>query len=210
MTSEVAAENSGVETIRKVLEHVRRIWFDVPEDCLALRTDALRLYRIDQSPDTVLLLIWGMAIAAYPFVGSVGETLGRLLRLQKEALRSDVQRRLREQFGDRDFVSRITRYNVSSFLDWNVIAETEDGGAYRTARKVNAEDEEQMAWLIEAVLISRNVQQMPLPQILHHPLLFPVRYDNINVTIVRANRRLKSIRQGLNEDLVILEHGNGE
>jgi hypothetical protein len=53
-----------------------------------------------------------------------------LLKLQDEAHRTDMQRRLRKRHGDRDFVSRITRYDVSSFLDWGVIADAKKAGAY--------------------------------------------------------------------------------
>src|SRR5215471_5091151 len=64
LSKEVAAENAGAETVRKVLEHIRRIWFEPPDDCLALRADALRLFHADDSRDTRFLLNWGMAIAA--------------------------------------------------------------------------------------------------------------------------------------------------
>ena len=205
LAGEVAAENPGAETIRKVLEHIRRVWFDSPEDCHGLRDEALRIYRAAHGPEVVLPLIWGMAISAYPFVGSVAETLGRLLRLQPDALRSDVQRRMRERHGDRDFVSRITRYNISSFLDWGVIVETKDGGAYHAARTVRPRSPEVTAWLLEAVLISRNVAQMPLSQITHHPLLFPIVCEEFNAMFLRSNRRLKSVRQGMNEEWIALE-----
>jgi len=145
----VAAENPGAETIRKVLEHVRRIWFEPPDNCIALRSAALSLFRASGSPATRTLLNWGMAIAAYPFVGSVGEALGRLLKLQHEAHRADIQRRLREQHGDRDFVSRITRYDVSSFLDWGVIAETKRAGVYLPGKQVQPRKAEQLAWLAD-------------------------------------------------------------
>src|SRR5438105_596044 len=97
LTGQVAAENPGVETIRKVLEHVRRIWFDPPADSASLRSAALDFFRMANTPANRLLLNWGMAIAAYPFVGSVAETIGRLLRLQRQASTADIQRRLREQ-----------------------------------------------------------------------------------------------------------------
>ena len=170
LTESVAAENSGAETIRKVLEHVRRIWFEPPDNCSALRSAALTLFRASDSPATRILLNWGMAIATYPFVGSVGETLGRLLKLQHEAHRADIQRRLREQHGDRDFVIRITRYDVSSFLDWSVIAETKKPGVYLPGKQVQPRSAEQLAWLAEAVLISRGESQMPYSQLCHHPI----------------------------------------
>jgi len=150
MVEPVAAENPGAETIRKVLEHVRRIWFEPPDICAELRSAALAMFRSGDSQSTRTLLNWGMAIAAYPFVGSVGEALGRLLKLQHEANRADIQRRLREQYGDRDFVSRITRYDVSSFLDWGVISETKKAGVYVRGKQVQPKNAEQLAWLGEA------------------------------------------------------------
>ncbi len=201
----VATENPGVETIRKVLEHVRRIWFEPPENCLALRSAALTLFRASDSPSTRILLNWGMAIAAYPFVGSVAEALGRLLKLQHEVHRADIQRRLREQHGDRDFVSRITRYDVSSLLDWGVIAETKKAGVYLPGKKVHPGNAEQLAWLAEAVLISRGENQMPFAQLCHHPMLFPVKLDTFNASVLRANPCLRIERQSLNEDFVLLD-----
>jgi hypothetical protein len=146
-----------------------------------------------------------MAIAAYPFVGGVGEALGRLLKLQHEAHRTDVQRRLREQYGDRDFVSRITRYNVSSFLDWGIIAETKKAGVYLPGKQVQPKNAEQLAWLGEAALISRGANQMAFSKLCHHPVLFPISIETLNASILRANPRLKVARQGLNEECVCLE-----
>lgn len=194
-------------TIRKVLEHVRRIWFEPPEDSLALRAEAIRLFDADDSTDSRLLLSWGMTIAAYPFVGSVAEALGRLLKLQSRANRSDIQRPLREQYGDRDFVNRITRYSISSFLDWGVIAEAKKkAGIYNPARQIRVARPEQISWLAEAVLISRAQNQMAFSQLCHHPILFPVALADTNPSILRANIRLKVARQNLNEDVVFLEH----
>ncbi len=98
----------------------------------------------------------------------------RLLKLQNEARRTDVQRRLREQYGDRDFVNRITRYVISSFLDWGVIAETKDGGVYIPGTKIRSKNNEQLAWIAEAVLISRNENQMTLSKLQHHPRSVPL------------------------------------
>jgi hypothetical protein len=205
LVKEVAAENAGTETIRKVLEHVRRIWFEPPDDCRALRTDGLRLFRADGSRDTRFLLNWGMAIAAYPFVGSVAEALGRLLKLQNEARRSDVQRRLREQYGDRDFVNRITRYVISSFLDWGGVNEIRRTGVYVRSLTFKPQNPDQLAWLTEAVLISKRESQMKISQIYYHPILFPLGLDVSSRLALQNNPRLKFARQGLNEEVVFIE-----
>jgi len=203
----VAAENPGAETIRKVLEHLRRIWFEPPDSCTALRSAALTLFRANDSPATRALLNWGMVIAAYPFVGSVGETIGRLIRLQKEIHREDVQRRLREQYGDRDFVSRITRYTVSSFLDWGIIAETSQKGVYIAGQQARPVGTELVAWLAEAVLISRDKTQMPFSQLCNHPALFPIALGALNPSVLQSNAHLRVERQSLNQEYVSLDAG---
>jgi hypothetical protein len=208
LAKEIAAENSGTVTISKVLEHIRRIWFEPPDDALALRTDALRLHQHDASQKTKLLLIWGMAIAAYPFVGSAGEALGRLLKLQKEARRADVQRRLREQYGDRDFVNRIARYTVSSFLDWGIIVETKRKGIYLSDKQAEPTNHEQLAWLAEAALISRGKPQMALSELSNHPVLFPIKLDSLSASLLRANPRLRVERYSLNQESVLLATSN--
>ena len=204
LAKEIAAENSGADTSRKVLEHIRRIWFEPPDEALALRADALRLHQLDVSHDTTLLLNWGMTITAYPFVGSAGEVVGRLLKLQKQARRADVQRRLREQYGDRDFVNRIARYTVSSFLDWRVIIETKPKGIYLSGKQVTPKKTEYLAWLAEAVLISRDKTQMELSELSNHPVFFPIKLDEFNASLLRANPRLRVERHSLNQETVLL------
>lgn len=201
----IAAENPGGETVRKVLEHIQRIWFEPPENCETLRLAALSLFRANDEPVARILFNWGMAIAAYPFVGSAGEVLGRLLKLQKQAPRTDVQRRLREQYGDRPYVDRIARYTVSSFLDWGVIDETKPKGIYLLGKQTTAKSSEQLAWLTEAVLISRAKTQMGLPELCNHPALFPFALDKLNTIVLQSNPRLRVERQSLSQEVVFLE-----
>lgn len=204
LAPQVAADNPGADTIRKVLEHVRRIWFDPPDDSLELRAAGLVFFRSTASPINRLLLNWGMTIAAYPFVGNVAEALGRLLRLQQKANRSDVQRRLREQYGDREFVNRSTRFNVSSFLDWGIIAEGKPRGTYVPGISIPAMCPDQLGWLAEAVLISRGQGQLPFSQLCRHPVLFPITLDTFNSSVLRTNPRLRVERLSLNEEQVSL------
>ena len=164
----------------------------------------MRLHQPDASPETRLLLNWGMAIAAYPFVGSAGEVFGRLLKLQKEARRADVQRRLREQYGDRDFVNRIARYTVSSFLDWGIIIETKPKGIYLAGKQTTPKSHDHLAWLAEAVMISRSKTQIGLSELCNHPALFPFVLDKLNAAVLQNNRRLRIERQGLNQEFVFL------
>lgn len=204
LAKEIAANNPGPEAIRKVQAALKRVWFTPPDYCQALHTDALRLYRKHDSPATRLLLHWGMCIAAYPFIGSIAETMGRLMHLQKETRLADVERRIREQHGDRDFVSRITRYDVSSFLDWGVLAETKQNGVYQSVKPVRPHGGEQLAWLAEAVMISRDRTQIPFSELCNHHALFPFALETLNAATLQSNLRLRVERQSLNQEFVFL------
>jgi hypothetical protein len=197
---EVAAENAGKETIRKVLEHIKRIWFEPPPEAAALLQDALMLSHRPEIP--AKLLCWGMAIAAYPFVGSVAENLGRLIRLQGKAPREDVQRRMREQYGDREYVNRITRFTISSFRDWGVVGKEGSLGDYSPGQVMRPNSVEMMIWLIEALMVSRSRNQLMLSEVFSHPALFPVSMELFNPQMIQEGSRLKMGRQGLNQDFI--------
>jgi len=208
LAAEVAADNSGAETVRKVLEHIRRIWFEPPDASTALHRDAVRLFRNNDSQETRFLLNWGMTIAAYPFVSSVAEVFGRLFKLQDEVNRTDVQRRLREHDGDRDFISRITRYTISSFLDWSVIAKGRKEGIYRAGKTIRPRIDDQIRWLAEAVLISRGKSQLSITQLCQHPVLFPITLKAFNYPNLVSNGRLRVVRLGLNTDYIQIAEKN--
>ena len=197
---EVAAENAGKETIRKVLEHIKRIWFAPPPEAAALLQDALMLSRRPEISGK--LLCWGMAIAAYPFVGSVAENLGRLIRLQGKAPREDVQRRMREQYGDREYVNRITRFTISSFRDWGVVGKEGRLGDYSPGHVMRPNSVEMMIWLIEALMVSRSRNQLMLSEVFSHPALFPVSMELFNPQMIQEGSRFKMGRQGLNQDFI--------
>ena len=69
-----------------------------------------------------------MALAAYPFWGAVAAQTGRLLRLQGTVAAAQVQRRIKEGYGERDTVSRAARRVLRSFIDWRVLTDTATKG----------------------------------------------------------------------------------
>ena len=69
-------------------------------------------------------------MAVYPFWSGVATQVGRLLRLQGSAAAAHVQRRVREQYGERETVSRAARRVLRSYLDWGVLQETGKKGIY--------------------------------------------------------------------------------
>ena len=83
---------------------------------------------------------WGMAMAAYPFWGAVAAHTGRLLLLQGTAAAVHVQRRVKEDYGERETASRAARRVLRSFIDWDVLNETYDKGIYNQGEKYSVEE----------------------------------------------------------------------
>jgi hypothetical protein len=200
----VRRENPGSDAIRKVLVCLNRVWFDPPDYCRATRDAGIKLFIESRTTQTRLLLNWGMALASYPFVGSVAEAVGRLLKLQGTARINDIKRRMNERFGDRDFVQRIVRYDVSSFLDWGVLSKTKAKGEYVAGSVVPVDQSKLVGWLSEAILHTRNEASLPLSQLRQHPMLFPFKLSEIDFGLLNANPRLHTLRHGHTEDLVML------
>lgn len=55
-------------------------------------------------------------MSVYPFWGAVAAHTGRLLRLQGTAAAAHVQRRVREQYGERETAARAARRVLRSFI----------------------------------------------------------------------------------------------
>lgn len=129
--------------------------------------------------------------------------VGRLLALQGTASASHVQRRLREQYGERETVSRRARYALRSFVDWGVLCETGATGVYSCGTKSSIDDAALVTWLVEAALHSQVTHTAILSDLITSPKFFPFNFQGINLEeIVSASSRLEIIRHGLNEKFV--------
>ncbi len=117
---------------RKTISILLKIWVGVPTNLEPLRNEALELLRISPSNQRIVIH-WGMAMAVYPFFGTVAENVGRLIRLQGLFAAASVQRRIKEQLGERETVSRATQRLLRCFVDWGVLQDTNEKGIYKPA-----------------------------------------------------------------------------
>jgi len=208
LKEQIALENQGKETVRKVFVYLNRVWIQPPDYCTALRDEALAMFRHRPDTDCAFLLNWGMCLAAYPFIAHVAEATGRLLRLQGEAHAAQVNVRIRERFGDRHFVYRSVRYNLSTFLESGALQRGKKPGIYLRGRVMKPRDAKEIAWMVEALLHSQDEANLSLPQILAHGALFPIDLSILNLANLKANVRLEIFRHGLSENLIGLRSGD--
>ena len=187
-----------------------KTWLTVPSDLEPLRLEGLELLKRVPRRDH-LAIHWGMVMAVYPFWAGVAVQVGRLLRLQGSAAASHVQRRIREQYGERETVSRAARRVLASFRDWGVLNNGALKGLYAQGLCIEIKDPTVVSWLIEASLHARSSSAAALKELLENPALFPFRIERGSAeSILSVSPRIEMVRHGLDELVVILRKRRGE
>lgn len=191
-------------SLDKTITILLKIWWNPPHILESLCTGGLEL--LNHLPHQNHLAIhWGMTMAVYPFWSGVATQVGRLLRLQGSAAAAHVQRRVREQYGERETVSRRTRYVLRSYLDWGVLQETGAKGIYTAGTIRSIDDPGLVAWLTEAALHARVNGAAPLKDLFNSPSLFPFSLTPLHAeTLSSWSSRFEIHRHGLNDDLAML------
>ena len=188
----------------KAISILLKIWVRPPGDIEPLRDDGLKL--LQDLPDAQHAAVhWGLSMAVYPFWGAVAETTGRLLRLQGTAAASQVQRRVKESYGERETVARAARRVLRSFHDWGVLDESGTKGIYEGKKPISLDEPSAIAWMMEAFLRSKPDGRAPPKAIIESPALFPFRLDLSGGAAVSHNGRLEIAQHGLDEEIVMLK-----
>ena len=156
----------------KAITILTKVWVTVPRDLQSLRDEGLGHLQC-WGPSDRMLVHWCMCMAVYPFFGTVADAVGRLLRLQGTVGAAQVQRRLRERFGERETVARAARRILRAYIDWGVLLETDEKGLYRGTAKRTIDDPPLSVWAIKAMLFATGDGPRSVPALLRGPHLFP-------------------------------------
>ncbi len=190
----------------KIITILMKVWLTVPTELDSLRKDGLELLRHVSRHDHIAVH-WGMAMAVYPFWSSVATQVGRLLRLQGSVATAHVQRRVREQYGERETASRAARRVVRSYVDWGALQETDTKGIYTAAASVPIEDSRLIGWMLKASLHARADGSAPLRELIDSPSLFPFRLKPIHAkSLLESTSDLDISYHGMDDDIVILRN----
>ena len=199
------SDNTTVRgSINKSITILIKVWLRVPKELDPLRLSGLALLkRLPQEYHHAVH--WGMIMASYPFWMNVALQVGRLLKLQGSLATVQLQRRIRELYGERETVARRARYVLRSFVDWGVLKQISKRGIYTYDASFTVDDTQLIAWLVQASLHARPSGSAPLKDVLDNPSLFPFKLATISAEgLLSASENLDVLRHGLDDDLVML------
>jgi hypothetical protein len=114
-----------------VVNNLMKIWVSPDPELIPFRDASLAFLR--ENPSMALAVHWGMISAVYPFCFNVARQTGRLLALQDQVTQTQIINRLKEQYGDRQTVSRYARNVIRSFIAWGALQDSEAKGCYEKA-----------------------------------------------------------------------------
>ena len=205
LTDKLSVGNSAVRGNRdKAITILMKTWVHPQKELRSFHKQGVYLLS-ECSQSMHLALHWGMAMATYPFWRVVAASVGRLLRLQGSASASQVQQRIREQYGERVTVSRAARRILRSFHDWGVLVDTKDKGVYKQGKILSIKEPRVTTWMIEALLHTTESGADALESLLTAPSIFPFNLNRLPADqIANFSGRIELVRHGLDESLLML------
>lgn len=159
---------------KKTRTVLNRLWLEPREELIdyANRGVAIRRSQPDAHP---ALLLWGMALATYPFFGRVAELVGRLSAIQGDCASAEVHRRMSETYGEREGTRRMTNMVMQSQASWGAIERVDKGKRVVRLSPMVVDSDDATAWLIEGAL--RHVgKPVAVSGVQSLPVLFPFHF----------------------------------
>lgn len=188
----------------QVVNMLMKIWVTPEIELLPFRDAALAF--LQQNPSMSQPIHWAVISAAYPFWFSVARQVGRLLALQNQVTQSQIFSRLKEQYGDRQTVSRYARYVIRSLVSWRVLRDSEAKGCYEKATALSIVNPDVAILMLESALHSTPESKGAMGLLLNNPAFFPFQLPMMTGAFVSQRcDRIEVVRYGLDDDMLNLQ-----
>ncbi len=189
-------------TRHKAISILLRTWVNVPTELRSLRDVGLELLG-NSDANGRMLIHWCMCMAVYPFFGTVAGVTGRVLRLQDNVGAAQVQRRLREQLGERETVARAARRILRLFVDWDVLGEAGRKGLYCSTPKRTIQSSALAVWVAKALLAAQGNRSQSPAALFRGPHLFPFEIAPPPLSELEACAAFEVTRHGLDHEVSV-------
>ncbi len=201
VVSLLAEEIVGVEARSKTMIILNRMWLSPHPSLMDFAAAGVAICQTERDIDR-LPLHWGMALASHPFFAIVAETVGKLLRLNGEVTSLQINRRLKEQLGDRASILRATEAVLQTLLQWGAIREADDRRrTFLTETPIAVKSPAVSMWLLEACVRATG-RSMVLGE--NSNLLFALKIDSLHEAAFTHQRRLRLTTSGSGRSTVFI------
>lgn len=187
-----------------VVNNLMKIWASPDPELIPFRDASLVFLR--EHASMALAVHWGMISTVYPFWFNVARQTGRLLALQDQVTQTQIINRLKEQYGDRQTVSRYARFVIRSFVAWETLKDSEAKGCYEKGIPVSIASTELAILMFESALLATPEARGALGLLLNTPAFFPFRLPVMTGDFIsQRSDRIDVVRYGLDDELLKLK-----
>jgi hypothetical protein len=187
-----------------VVNNLMKIWVSPEPELIPFRDASLAFLR--EQPSVGLAVHWGMVSVVYPFWFNVARQTGRLLALQDQVTQTQIINRLKEQYGDRQTVSRNARFVIRSFVAWGALKDSEAKGCYEKSAPLNVANSDLAILMFESALHATPEAKGALGLLLNNPAFFPFQLPVLTGDFVsQRSDRIDVVRYGLDDELLKLK-----
>lgn len=187
-----------------VVNNLMKIWISPDPELIPFRDASLAFLR--ENTSMALAVHWGMVSAVYPFWFNVAQQTGRLLALQDQVTQTQIINRLKEQYGDRQTVSRYSKYVIRSFVAWGTLKDSEAKGCYEKAAPMSIANSDLAILMFESALLATPEAKGALGLLLNNPAFFPFQLPVMTGDFVsQRSDRIDVVRYGLDDELLKLK-----
>jgi len=147
-----------------------KCWVNPESELIPLRDAGLTILK--DRMNNALPIHFGMLSAAYPYWYNIAFHLGRLLNLQKTVDASRVLMRIKENYGDKQTVTRTADYVFRSLVAWGLIEDKDRKGNYKKGKRIAIEEPRCAAFLLAASFYAIDSCNIDFESLRHSPALF--------------------------------------
>lgn len=179
----LSKEISGKETVRKTATQIRRLWLSKGDQHDFLRQQVIT-NGLAENTAFWPILHYGLSLNVFPLFWDVCQITGRLLNLQTSCRRDDIYQRIQEIHGNPASTSASTRHVIQTLVDWGFLLVK---GKEISAKDICIEEANLTQWLIEALLIARQVGKLPFADLAKSSELLGIRFQDVRSAIRSAS-----------------------
>ncbi len=155
-----------------------KCWVHPEPELIPLRDAGLAI--LSDRMNNVTPIHFGMMSAAYPYWYNVAFHLGRLLNLQETVDASRVLMRIRENYGDKQTITRTADYVFRSLIAWGLIEDKDRKGNYIRGKRIVIEEPQCAAFLLAASFYAVDSRNTDFESLRHSPALFAFDLHNVS------------------------------
>ncbi len=184
--------------------NLMKSWVTPDPELLPFRDASLALLR--DHPSMGFAVHWGMISAVYPFWFNVARHTGRLLALQNQVTHAQIINRLKEEYGDRQSVTRYAQFVIRSFVAWGALKDTEAKGCYEKSAPISVTDSNLAILMFESALHATPEGKGSLGLLTNNPSFFPLQIPAMSGDFIfQRSDRIDVDRYGSDDDLLKLK-----